>query len=173
MPALITAELHAQPVARRAPAGPPLVTPAPRWPPRDPRVQPPPPAPPTWGQRLVPGTAQRLMAGLGLWQAPTPLPPSLHLLHTVGVLETYGWCKSLDVDPKGRLCMRGAQSLLEKTGHVTPAARHRAVDHMHTILAGADVHMPFYAWNDLPGRTFPHVAALLTRAAEHAHQIGD
>ncbi|MET9725448.1 DUF6197 family protein [Streptomyces zaomyceticus] len=113
------------------------------------------------------------MAGLGLWQVPNPLLPSLHLLHTISVLERYGWCKSLDVDPMGRLCMRGAQTLLEKTGYVTPDARHRAVDHMHTVLAQADVHMPFYAWNDLPGRTFPHVKALLTRAADHAHTIGD
>ncbi|MFB7398271.1 hypothetical protein [Streptomyces sp. NPDC056191] len=113
------------------------------------------------------------MASLGLWQTGTPLPPSLHLLHTVGVLRTYGWCKSLDVDHMGRLCMRGAQNLLEKNGYVTPAARHRAVDHLHTVLAAEDVHMPFYAWNDLPGRTFPHVEALLTRAADHARSNGD
>ncbi|MFI0929703.1 hypothetical protein ACH4TP_38130 [Streptomyces sp. NPDC021012] len=137
------------------------------------RVPPLPPAPPTWGQRLVPRPAQQLLAGLGMWQTGTPLPPSLHLLHTLSVLETYGWCKSLDLDPAGRLCIRGAQTLLEKTGHVTPNARERAVDHMHTVLEAAGVRMQFFAWNDLPGRTFPHVKALLTRAAEHAHTIGD
>ncbi|MFF8840506.1 hypothetical protein [Streptomyces sp. NPDC015130] len=161
--------------ARRAPARPRPTTPAPLRPPRNPRPPqiPPPPDPPTWGQRIVPRPAQQLMAGLGMWQAPTPLPPSLHLLHTISVLERYGWCKSLDVDLAGRMCVRGAQRLLMTTGHVTPADRERAVGHMHTVLAQAGVHTLFFAWNDLPGRTFPHVKALLTRAAEHAHTIGD
>lgn len=176
MAAFVASLQQTEPAARRAPAGPrpatPTVTHSPRSP-RLPQVPPPPPAPPTWGQRLVPRPAQQLLAGFGMWQTGTPQPPSLHLLHTLSVLETYGWCKSLDVDPMGRLCMRGAQNLLEKTGYVTPDARHRAVDRMHTVLAQADVHMPFYAWNDLPGRTFPHVKALLTRAADHAHTIGD
>ncbi|MFB7359591.1 DUF6197 family protein [Streptomyces gardneri] len=159
-------------VSRRAPARPRPTPPAPRLPPRDPRV-PPPPDPPTWGQRIVPRTAQNLMAGLGMWQAPTPQPPSLHLLHTIEVLKRYGWCKSLDVDLGGRMCVRGAQRLLMTTGHVTPDDRERAVEHMHTVLVGAGVQMQFFAWNDLPGREFSHVKALLTRAADHAHQIGE
>lgn len=136
-------------------------------------VPPPPPAPPTWGQRIVPRPAQQLLAGLGMWQTGTPQPPSLHLLHTLTVLRTYGWCRSLDLDPAGRMCIRGAQNLLEKTGYVTRADRERAVDHMHTVLTAAGVHMQFFAWNDLPGRTFPHVTALLTRAAHHAHTNGE
>ncbi|MFF6903434.1 DUF6197 family protein [Streptomyces hydrogenans] len=163
------------PAARRVQPGPrPVTPPAPQLPhaPR-PRLVPPPPAPPTWGQRIVPRPAQTLLAHLGMWQTGTHQPPSLHLLHTLTVLETYGWCRTLDVDIQGRLCMRGAQSLLEKTGYVTPAARSRAVDHMHAVLAGAGVHMQFFAWNDLPGRTFPHVTALLTRAAHHAQQNGE
>ncbi|MFD7980210.1 hypothetical protein [Streptomyces sp. NPDC059071] len=136
-------------------------------------MPPPPTAPPTWTQRIIPRTAQHLLTRAGMWQGPDPLPPSLHLLHTLGVLEHYGWCRSMDVDPMGRLCMRGAQNLLEKTGYVTPAARGRAVEHMHTVLNQAGVHMWFFAWNDLPGREFSHVKALLTRAADHAHTIGD
>ncbi|MFE5482996.1 hypothetical protein [Streptomyces sp. NPDC056527] len=134
---------------------------------------PPPPDLPTWGQRIVPRIAQNLLAGLGMWQAPAPQPPSLHLLHTLGVLERYGWCKFAGTDRSGRMCIGGAQRLLMDAGHVTPAARNRAVEHMHTVLAQAGVHMQFFAWQDLPGRTFPHVRALLTRTADHARQIGE
>ncbi|MFJ9810687.1 hypothetical protein ACIRTB_20910 [Streptomyces sp. NPDC101158] len=164
------------PTATRAPAGPRPVAPLTPRPPRGPRplhVPPPPPAPPTWGQRIVPRTAQNLLARAGMWQTGTPLAPSLHLLHTLGVLEHYGWCKSLDVDVQGRLCMRGAMNLLEKTGYVTPEGRGRAVEHLHTVLAHAGVRTWFWAWNDMPGRTFPHVSALLTRTAHYAQQIGD
>ncbi|MFD6080678.1 hypothetical protein ACFWG5_34445 [Streptomyces hydrogenans] len=174
MPAFLASAPRTAPVVDRAPAGPrparPVTPRSPQAPARAPRVPPPPPAPPTWGQRLVPRPAQQLLAGLGMWQTGTPQPPSLHLLHTLSVLETYGWCRTLDIDVQGRLCMRGAQTLLVKTGWVTPDGRDRAVDHMHTVLAQAGVHMQFFAWNDLPGRTFPHVRALLTRAAHHAHR---
>ncbi|MFE5614097.1 hypothetical protein [Streptomyces sp. NPDC056524] len=141
--------------------------------PDQPGVPPPPPDLPTWQQRIVPRTAQNLLAGWGMWQGPAPQPPSVHLLHTLGVLERYGWCKSAGTDTSGRMCIAGAQRLLQDTGHVTPAARARSVEHMHTVLAQAGVHMQFFAWNDLPGRTFPHVRALLTRTADHARQIGE
>ncbi|MEU9703128.1 hypothetical protein [Streptomyces sp. NPDC047981] len=141
--------------------------------PGQPGAAPPPPDLPTWSQRIVPRTAQNLLAGWGMWHAPAPQPPSVHLLHTLGVLERYGWCKSTGTDRAGRMCIGGAQLLLQDTGHVTPAARARAVEHMHTVLAHAGVHLQFFVWNDLPGRTFPHVRALLARTADHARQIGE
>ncbi|MEU9998114.1 hypothetical protein [Streptomyces sp. NPDC050848] len=141
--------------------------------PDQPGVPPPPPDRPTLGQRIVPRAAQDLMAGLGLWNVPAPQPPSVHLLHTLAVLERYGWCKSAGTDRSGRMCIGGAQRLLLDTGHVTPAARARSVEHMHTVLAQAGVHLQFFVWNDLPGRTFSHVRALLARTADHARQIGE
>ncbi|WP_107422722.1 DUF6197 family protein [Streptomyces sp. CB02261] len=160
-------------VSRRAPAGPRPTTPVPRRPPRDPRVPPPPPTAPTWAHRLVPATVRGALAGLGWWENPIPQPPSGHLDQVLAVLEKYGWCQSLDTDPLGRMCIRGAQGLLERTGHVTPAVRDRAVDHMQTALAQAGITMQFFTWNDLPGQEFSHVTTLITRAARHARQIGE
>ncbi|MFD3336142.1 hypothetical protein ACFWV1_26365 [Streptomyces sp. NPDC058700] len=113
------------------------------------------------------------LAGLGWWQNPIPQPPSGHLDQVLAVLEKYGWCQSLDTSPTGRMCIRGAQGLLEKTGHVTPAVRDRAVDHMQTTLAQAGITMQFFTWNDLPGQEFSHVKTLITKAARHARQIGE
>ncbi|WP_234442822.1 DUF6197 family protein [Streptomyces sp. FxanaA7] len=129
--------------------------------------------PPTWGQRILPKHLRQVMAGLGWWQDPVPQPPSLHLLQVREALERYGWCKSLDVSPTGRMCIRGCQSLLEKSGHVTPHARGRAEQYMQQQLAKDGVTMPFFAWNDLPDRTFPHVTALLTSASYQARANGE
>ncbi|MFC7794615.1 DUF6197 family protein [Streptomyces cinereoruber] len=114
-----------------------------------------------------------MLADLGWWNNPTPQNPSGHLDQVLAVLERYGWCQSLDTSPTGRMCIRGAQNLLERTGHVTPDARDRATAHMQTVLTRAGVDMPFWAWNDLPGQEFSHVKDLLTRAATHARTIGD
>ncbi|MFD4795992.1 DUF6197 family protein [Streptomyces anulatus] len=155
----------ATPPLRRplAPAGPLTAVPAP------------PAAPdwPTWGQRILPTPLRGLLVDLSMWQDPQPLPPSGHLTQTLAVLDRYGWCRSLDYSPTGRMCIRGAQNLLEKTGHVTPAARSRAVDHMQTVLGRRGVTMPFHAWNDLPHQQFSNIQTLLTRAAHTARANGE
>ena len=71
------------------------------------------------------------------------------------------------------MCIRGSQSLLERTGHVTPAARARAVDYMQQTLREHGVHEPFFAWNDHMNRTFPQVKALVTMSALAARKNGE
>ncbi|MFG2532728.1 hypothetical protein [Streptomyces sp. NPDC048516] len=131
------------------------------------------PEAPSWGHRLLPATVRGLLADLGWWQDPTPQKPSAHLDQTLAVLRRYGWCQSLDTSPTGRLCIRGAQQLLEKTGHVTPQARDRATHYMQQTLAQAGVRMQFFAWNDLPDQQFPAVQTLLETAARTARQNGE
>ncbi|MFF8544807.1 hypothetical protein ACF060_31475 [Streptomyces werraensis] len=146
---------------------------APRTPVRPMPVLPAIPEAPSWTHRLLPATLRRAMAALGWWQNPTPQKPSGHLAQTLDVLRTYGWCQSLDVSPTGRMCIRGAQQLLEKTGHVTPTARERAVAYMQETLNQAGIQMSFFTWNDLPGQTFPTVEKLLVKAAYKARANGD
>lgn len=136
-------------------------------------VQPTAPEAPTWTHRLLPAALRRTMAGLGWWQDPVPQKPSDHLAQTLDVLRRYGWCQSLDVSPTGRMCIRGAQNLLEKTGHVTPVARERAVAYMQQTLHEASIQMSFFVWNDLPGQTFPTVETLLVKAMYRARANGD
>jgi hypothetical protein len=134
------------------------------------------PAAPDWPTRwhlLVPRGVRNLAEAWGLWQNPTPLIPSDHLAQTLAVLERYGWARSLDFSPTGRMCIRGAQTLLEHTGHVTPAARARAVDYMQQTLREHGVHEPFHAWNDHTGRTFPQVSHLITLSANAARKNGE
>ncbi|MFD9443397.1 hypothetical protein [Streptomyces sp. NPDC060001] len=154
--------LPACPPPRRHPAGPAL-----------PAMPTTPAETPTWGHRFLPATLRRTLSDLGLWQDPTPQPPSVHLEQTLAVLHRYGWCRSQDVTPTGRMCIRGAQQLLQKTGHVTPHARERAVAYMQTTLAQAGVHMQFFAWNDLPDQQFSSVQTLLETAARAARQNGE
>jgi hypothetical protein len=113
------------------------------------------------------------MAALGLWQNPVPLCPSLHLEQTLAVLERYGWARSLDFSPTGRMCIRGSQTLLERTGHVTPAARARAVDFMQQTLQEHGYHQPFFAWNDHQERTLTHVRNLILTSAHAARSNGE
>jgi hypothetical protein len=113
------------------------------------------------------------MAGLGWWQDPVPQKPSVHLNQVREALTRYGWCTSLDVAPTGRMCIRGAQSMLERHGHVTPAARARAEHYMQQTLHRDGIHMPLFAWNDLPERTFPEVENLLVTAAYQARANGE
>jgi energy-converting hydrogenase Eha subunit E len=89
------------------------------------------------------------------------------------VLRRYGWCQSLDTTVTGRLCIRGAQNVLEKTGHVTPQARQRAVHYLQQALAEIGVRMAFFAWNDLPDQTFTAVENRLVRAIHLARQNGE
>lgn len=134
------------------------------------------PAAPDWPSRwhlLIPASLRNQAATLGLWQNPTPLIPSDHLTQTLAVLERYGWCKSLDFSPTGRMCIRGAQTFLERTGHVTPAARQRSVDYMQHTLRMDGTDMPFHAWNDLPTRTFPQVTHLITASVTAARKNGE
>lgn len=129
--------------------------------------------PPTWGQRLLPKTVRDVMAGLGWWQDPHPQPPSIHLTQTLEALRRYGWCRSLDVAPTGRMCIRGGMSMLERHGHVSSSARARAEHHLQEVLAGRGIRMPFHAWNDLPERTFPQVENLLVTASYRARANGE
>lgn len=131
------------------------------------------PGTPPWSHRLLPPSARRLLADMGWWQDPVPLLPSTHLEQTLAVLRRYGWCQSLDVTPTGRLCIRGAQNVLEKTGHTTPHGRERAVAYMQQALVEAGITMQFFAWNDLPDQQFSAVEQLLTRAAALARQNGE
>lgn len=128
---------------------------------------------PRWSHRFLPPVIRGLLADLGLWQDPAPQPPSAHLEQTLAVLKKFGWCQSLDVTPTGRLCIRGAQNVLEKTGHTTPAAREKAVGYMQQALAEAGISMQFFAWNDLPDQQFSAVQTLLTRAARLARENGE
>ncbi|MFD9004413.1 hypothetical protein ACFV0T_26230 [Streptomyces sp. NPDC059582] len=153
------APTRAVPTRRPAPAPLPVPTTAPDWPSR-------------W-HLLIPVGVRNQMAGLGLWQNPTPLIPSDHLTQTLAVLNRYGWARSLDFSPTGRMCIRGAQTLLERTGHVTPAARQRAVDYMQQSLQERGYHQPFFAWNDHTERTLQHVTALITTSANAARKNGE
>jgi hypothetical protein len=123
--------------------------------------------------RLLPAALRNAMAGLGWWQNPVPQRPSTHLEQTLAVLRRYGWCQSLDVSPTGRMCIRGAQALLEKTGHVTPDVRERAVAYMQAALTSAGIRMQFFAWNDLPGQDLATVENLLVTAARRARANGE
>ncbi|MEU9014265.1 hypothetical protein AB0D12_31750 [Streptomyces sp. NPDC048479] len=156
----------------------PTAPPKPRAPTRTPvgpgpRTLPDVPGTPPWHHRFLPATVRGLMADLGWWNNPVPQSPSNHLMQTLAVLETRGWAQSLDVTPTGRLCIRGAQKLLEKTGHVTPAGRERAVHYMQQTLNSAGVTMQFFAWNDLPDQQFSAVQTLLTRSAYAARANGE
>ncbi|WP_241778911.1 hypothetical protein [Streptomyces sp. AcH 505] len=128
---------------------------------------------PSWGHRFLPAPVRGLLADLGMWQDPTPQPPSTHLLQVLAVLHRYGWCQSLDVTVTGRLCVRGAQNLLQKTGHVTPHARDKAVDYMQEVLADAGIRMQFFAWNDLPDQQFSAVETLIKESAVKARRNGE
>ncbi|MFJ1900511.1 hypothetical protein [Streptomyces sp. NPDC088115] len=140
---------------------------------RTPHVELGPPDTPSWSHRLLPPLVRRLLADLGWWQDPAPQTPSTHLDQTLAVLRQYGWCQSLDTTLTGRLCIRGAQNVLEKTGSVTPAGRERAVAYMQQALSQAGISMQFFAWNDLPDQQFSSIETLLKQAATLARQNGE
>ena len=129
--------------------------------------------PPTWSQRLLPRPLRNAMETIGWWQNPVPQKPSVHLAQTLEALRTYGWCKSLDISATGRMCIRGAQTMLQRAGHVTGPDRARAVAYLQLSLNEIGVQMPFFAWNDLPERTFPDIEKRLTRAAYLARTNGE
>ncbi|MGW5529406.1 DUF6197 family protein [Streptomyces xanthochromogenes] len=159
---------------RTAPMPAPVRPTHPRTPPVRQPVRPAPaPVAPPWHHRLLPAAVRSLLADLGWWNNPIPQRPSGHLVQVIAVLDRYGWCQSLDVSPTGRLCIRGAQNLLEKAGHVTPTARARSVAYLQQTLAEHGVTMAFFAWNDLPDQDFTTVRAVVARAAHHAHQNGE
>ncbi|MET8585762.1 hypothetical protein ABZX39_33565 [Streptomyces collinus] len=129
--------------------------------------------PPPWTHRILPPAVRNAMETLGWWQNPVPQPPSIHLAQTLATLRHYGWCKSLDVSPTGRMCIRGAQTLLERHGHVTPDQRARAVHYLQLALTEHGIHLPFFAWNDLPTTPFTDVEKRLNRAAHLARSNGE
>jgi len=131
------------------------------------------PAAPSWSERLLPRPVRELLADLGWWTNPTPQPPSRHLLQVRDTLTRYGWCQTADLSPTGRMCIRGAQHLLERTGHVTPTARTRAVGYLEQVLRTDGVQMSFFAWNDLPDNTPDTVIRVLDQAANLAARNGD
>ncbi|MGW7603190.1 DUF6197 family protein [Streptomyces antimycoticus] len=113
------------------------------------------------------------MADLGLWVEPRPLKPSFHLVQVLQVLERYGWCQSFDFSPTGKMCIRGAQTFLESTGHVSSIGRGKAVNYLQSALHSQDVDMKFWAWNDLPHNTFAGVRAMISNASDIAQKNGD
>lgn len=131
------------------------------------------PDPPTWGQRLIPKMVRAGMADLGLWVEPRPLKPSFHLVQVIQVLERYGWCQSFDFSPTGKMCIRGAQTFLESTGHVSPIGRGKAVNYLQSALHQQDVDMTFWAWNDLSHNTFEGVRAMISHASDIARKNGE
>ncbi len=140
-----------------------------------PLVHPPAVAPdrPSRWHQLLPRGVRNLLADWGWWQNPVPLKPSDHLAQVLAVLERYGWCRSLDFSPTGRMCIRGAQTLLEYTGHVTPHARAIAVAYMQQSLQEHGYHQDFFHWNDFQGREFQHVKALIVHSANAARKNGE
>lgn len=136
------------------------------------RVLPEVPDIPTWSQRLTPKTLRTALAGLGLYDNPTAQPPSIHLQQTLAVIERYGHCKSLAVSPTGKVCIHGAQGVLENAGYVTPEARDQAVRYMQHVLNTWGVRMQFFAWNDLPDTPTEDVRTLLTSASHRARANG-
>lgn len=131
------------------------------------------PDPPTWGQRMIPKAVRSAMADLGLWQEPRPLKPSYHLAQVIEVLTRYGWCQSFDFSPTGRMCIRGAQTFLESTGHVTMIDREKSVYYLQSQLARQGVDMDFWQWNDLSSNTFRGVEAIISAASDLARKNGE
>lgn len=131
------------------------------------------PDPPTWGQRLIPKALRSGMADLGLWQEPRPLKPSFHLVQVIQVLERYGWCQSFDFSPTGRMCIRGAQTFLQSTGHVSEIGRGKAVNYLQSALRRQGVEMRFWEWNDLSHNTFQGVRATISSASDLARMNGE
>ncbi|MFR9794253.1 hypothetical protein ACL07V_37460 [Streptomyces sp. MB22_4] len=129
--------------------------------------------PPPWSHRILPRAVRNAMEALGWWTNPVPQTTSRHLAQTLETLRTYGWGKSLDFSPTGRMCIRGAQTALQMAGHVTPDTRARAVHYLQLALQEIGVDQPFFAWNDMPERTFPDVEKRLTRAAYLARSNGE
>jgi hypothetical protein len=167
-----------QPTVQRPQAAPRPAAPArPVTPPAPPRTASAPAsvvyAPPARWHHLLPTGVRGLLADWGWWQNPIPLTPSQHLMQVIDVLEQYGWCKSLDYSPTGRMCIRGAQKFLLHAGHVTPPACKQGVAYLQQTLHEAGVHEPFFAWNDHMERQFPQVKALITAAANAAHANGE
>ncbi|MFF9287531.1 DUF6197 family protein [Streptomyces griseosporeus] len=155
------------------PSAAPHRAPNPTRTPAAPVVAPTAPERPSRLHQFLPRSLRQTLADWGWWQNPIPLKPSDHLLQALAVLERYGWCRSLDFSPTGRMCIRGAQTFLEYTGHVTPTARARAVDYLQQTLQEHGIHEPFYAWNDHQHRTFPQVKHLITHAAHAARKNGE
>ncbi|EST18037.1 hypothetical protein M878_46060 (plasmid) [Streptomyces roseochromogenus subsp. oscitans DS 12.976] len=101
------------------------------------------------------------------------MKPSYHLIQVIEVLTRYGWCQSFDFSPTGRMCIRGAQTFLESTGHVTAIDRGKAVHYLQDQLAHQGVNMRFWEWNDLPCNTFRGVEATISAASDMARKNGD
>ena len=120
----------------------------------------------------MPWPLRLLLEKAGLVVEARPLIPSAHLEQTRRLIDEWGWCKSMDLSPTGRLCIRGAQGVLERAGYVTRDTRKAAEGYMQRELAKAGVRMEFFAWNDLPGTTRGQVDSLLRTACRRAYEEG-
>lgn len=120
----------------------------------------------------IPWPVRLLLEKAGLVVEARPLVPSAHLEQTRRLIAEWGWCKSMDLSPTGRLCIRGAQGVLERAGYVTRDTRKTAETYMQNELAKAGVRMEFFAWNDLPGTTRQQVDSLLWASSRRAYEEG-
>jgi hypothetical protein len=120
----------------------------------------------------MPWPLRLLLEKAGLVVEARPLIPSAHLEQTRRLINEWGWCKSMDLSPTGRLCIRGAQGVLERAGYVTRDTRKTAEGYMQKELAKAGVRMEFFAWNDLPGTTRQQVDSLLRASGRRAYEEG-
>lgn len=120
----------------------------------------------------MPWYVRILLEKAGLVVEARPLILSAHLEHTRRLIAEWGWCKSMDLSPTGRLCIRGAQGVLERAGYVTRDTRKEAETYMCRELAKAGIRMEFFAWNDLPGTTREQVDSLLRASSGRAFEEG-
>lgn len=120
----------------------------------------------------VPWPVRLLLERAGLLVEAQPLIPSAHLEQTRRLIREWGWCQSMDLSPTGRLCIRGAQGVLERVGYVTRSTRKQSEKYMQDVLAMSGVVTSFYAWNDMDDRTASQVDALLRDASRLAYQKG-
>jgi hypothetical protein len=63
--------------------------------------------------------------------------------------------------------------MLQRAGHVTEHDRARSVAYLQLSLNEIGTQMPFFAWNDLPERTFTDIEKRLTRASYLARSNGE
>lgn len=126
-----------------------------------------------WSHRVLPRWLRTCLTDFGLWEPPAPQPASRHLTQVGACLTYYGWSQGQDCSARGKLCIRGAQAMLERAGYVTPEERELAVSYMQRALQNAGISMTFYTWNDLPGQTVEEAQQLLTYASAVAAKEGN
>lgn len=84
------------------------------------------------------------------------------------VLERFGWAHGRLRTRGGRRCIGGALVVLYRLGYGDEATVLAAGEQLEAVLAGRGLSMPFWCWNDHPGRTQGEVLYLLRQAAAAA-----